>query len=99
MPALIDKSEKEFPRTEIDCLIEEFLEHLEIERHSSPLTIRNYRHYLNRFSHWLKKNSSKAKPSSLDPQIIKKYRVFLARYTGKNGKSLSIITQSYHVIA
>lgn len=99
MPASIDKSEEKLPRTEIDRLIEEFLEHLEIERHCSPLTIRNYRHYLNRFSNWLKKNSSKAKPSSLDSQIIKKYRVFLARYIGKNGKRLTIITQSYHVIA
>ncbi len=99
MPALIDESEKELPRTEIDRLIEEFLEHLEIERHVSPLTIRNYRHYLNRFSQWLKKNSSKSKPSVLNPEIIKKYRVFLARFTGQNGKTLSIITQSYHVIA
>jgi len=86
-------------RTEFDRLIEEFLEHLEIERNCSPLTIRNYRHYLNRFSQWLKKNFSKAKPNSLNLAIIKKYRVYLARFTGQNNQPLSRITQSYHVIA
>lgn len=89
----------ELPRTELDRLIEEFLEHLEIERQSSPLTIRNYRHYLGRFSNWLKRNNFKAKPSSIDLEKIKKYRVFLARFTAPNGQSLSLSTQAYHVIA
>ncbi len=34
-------------------LINEFLEYLEIERNVSPLTIRNYAHYLNRFMDFL----------------------------------------------
>ncbi|MFH0749563.1 MAG: tyrosine-type recombinase/integrase [Candidatus Gottesmanbacteria bacterium] len=34
-------------------LINEFLEYLEIERNVSPLTIRNYGHYLNRFIDYL----------------------------------------------
>ncbi len=34
-------------------LINEFLEYLEIERNVSPLTIRNYGHYLNRFLDYL----------------------------------------------
>jgi len=87
------------PRTEIDRLIEEFLEHLEIEKNCSPLTIRNYKHYLSRFSDWLKANFSKIDLGSLNLEIIKKYRVFLSRFTAKNGISLSRITQSYHVIA
>lgn len=89
----------ELPRTELDRLIEEFLEHLEIERHCSPLTIRNYRHYLGRFSNWFKRNNFKAKPSSIDLEKIKKYRVFLARFTAPNGQPLSLSTQAYHVIA
>jgi site-specific recombinase XerD len=93
------QNEEKLPRTELDRLIEEFLEHLEIERHCSPLTIRNYRHYLGRFSSWLKKNFSKAKPSSINLEIIKKYRVFLARFIAPNGTPLSRSTQSYHVIA
>jgi len=105
MPGLINqteetgKTEKKLPRTEFDRLIEEFLENLEIERSYSPLTIRNYRHYLNRFSDWLKKNSPEAKPGSLTVEIIKKYRVFLARYIGPKGTSMARSTQSYYVIA
>jgi len=86
-------------RTEIDRLIEEFLEHLEIEKNCSPLTIRNYRHYLNRFSEWLKKNHPRAKLESLNLDTIRKYRVFLARTTDKKGQTLSRVTQSYYVIA
>jgi len=41
--------EKKIARSEVDRLIEEFLEYLEIEKNCSPLTIRNYRHYLKRF--------------------------------------------------
>jgi len=86
-------------RTEIDRLIEEFLENLEIERNCSPLTIRNYRHYLNRFSSWLKRNNLQGEPGSVNLEIIKKYRVFLARFSTPNGIPLSRSTQSYHVIA
>ena len=94
----VQKDEK-LPRTELDRLIEEFLEHLEIEVHSSPLTIRNYRHYLGRFSTWFKRQNFKAKPSSIDLEKVKKYRVFLARFTAPNGQPLSRSTQAYHVIA
>lgn len=93
------QNEEKLPRTELDRLIEEFLEHLEIERHSSPLTIRNYRHYLGRFSLWFKRQNAKAIPSSINLEIIKKYRVFLARFSPPNGILLSRSTQSYHVIA
>lgn len=86
-------------RTEIDRLIEEFLEFLEIEKNCSPLTIRNYKHYLTRFSDWLKKNFPKFGPSSVNLEIVKKYRVYLSRFTAPNGAHLSRITQSYHVIA
>jgi len=95
MPA--DK--EKLPRTQIDRLIEEFLEDMEIVRNCSPLTLRNYRHYLGRFSLWLKKNFPKAKLSSINLEIIKKYRIFLSRFTAPNGGFLSRSTQAYHVIA
>ena len=85
--------------SEISRKIDEYLEYLEVERGSSPLTIRNYRHYLFRFSDWLKTNFAQIRPGSLNLEIIRKYRVHLARYKGQNGKSLLPITQSYHVIA
>lgn len=94
-----EEKDKQLPRTELDRLIEEFLENLEIERNCSPLTIRNYRHYLNRFSSWLKRNNLQGEPGSINLEIIKKYRVFLARFSTPNGIPLSRSTQSYHVIA
>ena len=90
---------KKLVRTEIDRLIEEFLEHLEIEKNTSPLTIRNYKHYLTRFSEWLKRNYSKNEPGSINLEIVKKYRVYLSRFTAPNGIPLARVTQSYHVIA
>jgi len=86
-------------KSETERLIEEFLEDLELARNYSPLTLRNYRHYLGRFSLWLKKNFSKAKLTSVNLEIIKKYRLFLARFTAPDGTPLSRSTQAYHLIA
>lgn len=83
----------------LDQLIEEFLEHLEVEKNCSPLTIRNYHHYLGRFSSWLGKNYPGTGISGLSLEKIRKFRVYLARFIGQNGKNLSSVTQAYHVIA
>jgi len=80
-------------------LVEEFLEYLEIEKNCSPLTIRDYRHYLTRFLNWLSPAPTKITPEKIDLETVKKYRVFLARYTDKSGRTLSRQTQAYHVIA
>lgn len=86
-------------RSLLDRYIEDFLEYLEIERNCSQLTIRNYRHYLERFSFWMKANFSNLKLYDLDLENIKKYRVFLARFVNKQGLPLKRITQNYHLIA
>lgn len=39
---------------DLESLVKDFLEYLEIERNVSPLTIRNYAHYLHRFVGYLK---------------------------------------------
>ena len=84
---------------EIEKLIQDFLESLQVERQVSPLTIRNYRHYLRRFSSWLKAKYPQAQLSSINLKIIKKYRLFLARFITPKGTPLSRSTQAYHVIA
>jgi site-specific recombinase XerD len=83
----------------LDKLIEEFLEHLEVEKNCSPLTIRNYRHYLTRFSSWFNKIYPQSGLEALDLPKIKRFRVYLARFIGQNKKNLALITQAYHVIA
>lgn len=86
-------------RNKVDRYIEDFLEYLEIEKNCSRLTVRNYRHYLERFSGWLKTYFPRLRLCDLDLKIIKKYRVFLARFTSGQGLSLKRATQSYHLIA
>jgi len=46
-------------RSEIAGKVEQFFEYLQVEKGCSPLTIRNYRHYLNRLINWL---GNQAKP-------------------------------------
>lgn len=81
-----------------DAAIVDFLEHLEVERNLSSLTLRNYGHYLRRFSDWLK-NQGIEDVTKFDLDHIRKYRVYLARFTDEQGSTLSKSTQGYHIIA
>src|SRR3990167_2488013 len=85
--------------SEIEKKIDEFLEYLEVERGTSLLTVRNYRHYLNRFSDWLSSVGNAKKLGDIDPERMKKYRLYLSRHDDGKGGTLSRKTQSYHVIA
>ena len=83
-------------------LINDFLEHLEIEAGRSKKTIENYRLYLERFVEIsleiLNKDSMKA--SDITKELLRKYRIRLNRYGSDNGEDdLKTITQAYHLIA
>lgn len=85
---------------DFSALIEEFLEYCEIERNLSPLTIRDYRHYLEHFDAWQRENSPIGKPQDLTVDVVRKYRVYLAHYMSPNGNlPLKKVTQNYYVIA
>jgi site-specific recombinase XerD len=75
-----------------------FLEHLEVERNVSQLTIRNYGHYLRRFCEWFASQGYEDL-TKLDQDVMRKYRLFLAHFADEQGRTLSKSTQSYHVIA
>lgn len=75
----------------------EFLEHLEVERNLSGLTIRDYGLYLRRFCDWFEADGHKD-IQELDIHLLKKYRVYLSRHVDELGRSLSLSTQSYHII-
>lgn len=83
------------PTSEIDKLITEFLEYLEIEKGRSQKTVANYDHYLRRFTQW----AQIASPESISENLIRKYRLFLNRYTDEFNHPLKKNTQNYHVIA
>lgn len=81
--------------TILEKLKKDYLEHLEIEKGRSLKTIRNYDHYLTRFLSFAKKD----KPSQIDTDLIREYRIFLNRTADKFGRSLKRQTQNYHLIA
>ena len=83
----------------LELLIAEFLEYLEIEKGCSPLTIREYRHYLQRFHNWLTENSPAAKPEYINLELIRRYRLYLAHLRTRDSLLLQRITQSYHIVA
>ncbi|NCN87573.1 MAG: tyrosine-type recombinase/integrase [Candidatus Pacebacteria bacterium] len=75
-----------------------FLEHLEVERNVSHLTIRNYSHYIRRFLDWFIDEGYKDL-KQLDHDVLRQYRVYLARLEDNKGQTLAKSTQSYHIIA
>ena len=85
---------------DLASLAQEFLEYLEIERNLSPLTIRDYRHYLDNFLKWQGQNSPITRPEQLSQDVVRKYRVYLAHYNSPNGNlPIKKVTQNYYVIA
>src|SRR5690348_13962598 len=79
-------------------LIHEYLEHLEVERNLSSLTIRDYQLYLLRFQQWAQQYGLN-KITDLDLTSVKKYRLHLARLTDSQARTLSVRTQAYYIIA
>ncbi len=79
--------------------INDFLEHLEVEKNSSKLTIRDYRHYLEVFQKWYATSLPGKTVEDLDLKIIRSYRVFLANRADEKGQTLKKVTQNYYVIA
>lgn len=81
-------------------LIYEFLEHLQLERNVSPLTIRNYKHYLERFLTWFADSSPiPPTPEKINLAAVRRYRLYLTRVADVQGLTLKRITQNYHLIA
>lgn len=76
-------------------LISDFIEHLEVERGRSQKTAENYYLYLQRLIEFAGDDPI----TTLDAELIRKWRLWLNRYTSENGEPLSTITQSYHLIA
>lgn len=85
----------------VSDLIPEFLENLEIEKGRSLNTTRNYELYLNRFYELCSEDTTEElKPSDITPEVLRKYRLKLNRFEdNQNHERLSVLTQSYHLIA
>lgn len=79
--------------SEIAKKIEDYLEYLQVEKGSSPLTIRNYRHYLTRFLLWMESEKIQENLKDINSEVVRQFRVHLASLNLKRK------TQGFHAIA
>lgn len=77
-------------------LMLDFVEHLEVEGGRSERTAENYTHYLERFVEFA---GTEIKANQITTELVRKYRLWLNRYSNDQDQSLATITQSYHLIA
>lgn len=76
-------------------LIMDFIEYIEIEKGRSIRTAENYHLYMDRLVEF----AGDIPVSQITDELVRKYRLWLNRYIDAQGRELSIITQSYHLIA
>ncbi len=74
----------------------DFLEYLEIEQNRSQKTIQNYDHYLTRLLDFA---GDDLKLSDIDPELLRKWRLWLNRLGTNVSDELQKNTQNYHLIA
>jgi site-specific recombinase XerD len=81
--------------------VDRFLEACEIDRNLSPLTIRQYRHYLNHLLGWLGREAPEVKDlPDLTTEVVRRYKLALARHVNEHsGRPLTRATQTYFLIA
>lgn len=73
----------------------DFLEYLEIEQNRSQKTIANYDHYLTRLIDY----AGDINVSDINPELIRKWRLWLNRLGTNVSDELQKTTQNYHLIA
>src|SRR5207237_6016406 len=73
----------------------DFLEYLEIEQNRSQKTIQNYDHYLTRLEDF----AGEIRVTDVDPELIRKWRLWLNRLGTNVSDELGKTTQNYHLIA
>ncbi len=86
---------------DIRTLLEQFLDHLEIERNRSLRTRTNYQFYLGRFLDWARsrRKGKDVSPGDIDDELVREFRLWLNRVENGRGEELKKNTQNYHLIA
>jgi site-specific recombinase XerD len=79
----------------ISKLKTDFLEYLEIEQNRSQKTIQNYDHYLTRLIDF----AGDINISEVNPELVRKWRLWLNRLGTNTSDELQKSTQNYHLIA
>lgn len=86
-------------QSEIAKKINQFLEYLQVERGSSPLTIRDYKHYLVRFANWMDSEGIRMELKDINADVVRSFRAYLTGLPGEGKSQMTRRTQGYHVIA
>jgi site-specific recombinase XerD len=78
-----------------------FLEACEIDRNLSPLTIRQYDHYLDNLLGWLGREEPDVKDlTDITTEVVRRYKLALARHLNQHtGRPLTRASQTYFLIA
>jgi site-specific recombinase XerD len=76
-------------------LIIDFVEHIEVERGRAQRTAENYHLYLERLVEF----AGDIEVQKINAEIVRKWRLWLNRYTNEQDDQLGTLTQSYHLIA
>lgn len=79
----------------------DFLDYCEVQKGLSSKTQENYTRFLRKFFRWLQETKREALiPSSLTPDLVWEYKVYLSRHIDpRTKKSLKKTTQNYYLIA
>jgi site-specific recombinase XerD len=81
-------------------LVTDFIEYGELEKNFSPLTVRMYDYYLQHFTAWLEKRYGTVETHQLTYDMVKQYRLHLARYiSDQTHYPLKKSTQNYFMVA
>lgn len=75
--------------------IVDFLEYLEVEQNRSQKTAENYHLYLMRLVEF----ANDPIVDKIDTEMVRKWRLWLARFEDEHGNPLAKLTQAYHLIA
>jgi site-specific recombinase XerD len=81
--------------------VRRFLEACEIDRNLSPLTIRQYEHYLQYLLTWLEEAEPEvADVGDISAEVVRRYKLTLARHRNEHtGRPLSRASQTYFLVA
>jgi site-specific recombinase XerD len=86
--------------TNLKAYVQDFLDHLEVEKNRSPKTLENYNHYLQRFIEFaIDDGQASLSPAGITLPLVRKYRLYLNRLTDNKDEPLKLSTQNYHIIA
>jgi site-specific recombinase XerD len=84
---------------DLQALLDDYFEYLVVEKSLSPLTIKDYRHYLSRFFTWLSDNSLSLTPQAITMDSVRKFRIYLSTLRNNRDLPLKKDTQIYHIVS